>query len=80
MLITVGEKGYGTYFIFGSFCFAMVAWVWLVLPETKGVSLERMDELFGATSFGDVEDLGRAAELARNGKNGGVLEIERVER
>jgi hypothetical protein len=48
MLVTVGGKtGYGTYFIFGSFCFSMFFFVWFLIPETKGISLEKMDALFG---------------------------------
>ncbi|KAM3073397.1 hypothetical protein ACMFMG_004703 [Clarireedia jacksonii] len=47
MLVTVGRAGYGTYFIFGTFCFSMFFFVWFIIPETKGVSLEKMDELFG---------------------------------
>jgi len=49
MLVNVGKQGYGTYFIFGSFCFSMFIFVWFFIPETKGLSLERMDELFGVT-------------------------------
>lgn len=41
MLKTVGENGYGTYFIFGSFCFSMFFFVYFLIPETKGLSLER---------------------------------------
>ncbi|EPS41924.1 hypothetical protein H072_4112 [Dactylellina haptotyla CBS 200.50] len=48
MLVHVGRSGFGTYFIFGSFNFAMCVFVWFLIPETKGISLERMDELFGA--------------------------------
>ncbi|KAF3197416.1 hypothetical protein TWF679_003198 [Orbilia oligospora] len=48
MLVHVGRSGFGTYFIFGSFNFAMCVFVWFLVPETKGISLERMDELFGA--------------------------------
>ncbi|KAK3328776.1 MFS sugar transporter-like protein [Apodospora peruviana] len=47
MLATVGEHGYGTYLIFGSFCFSMFFFVWFFVPETKGISLEAMDQLFG---------------------------------
>ncbi|KAE8149876.1 general substrate transporter [Aspergillus avenaceus] len=46
MFATVGTNGYGTYFIYGSFCFAMVIYTWFFVPETKGLSLELMDELF----------------------------------
>ena len=79
MLITVGNAGYGTYFIFGCFCWAMVVFVYFFCPETKGLSLERMDELFGAADFKDVEDVGAAAIHAREGKTQSV-EIETVER
>ncbi|KXX76809.1 Quinate permease [Madurella mycetomatis] len=49
MLVTVGSDGYGTYLIFGSFCFSMFFFVWFFVPETKGISLEAMDKLFGVT-------------------------------
>lgn len=37
------------FFLFGSFCFIMGVFVWFFVPETKGLSLEKMDELFGVT-------------------------------
>ncbi|OJJ31991.1 hypothetical protein ASPWEDRAFT_116928 [Aspergillus wentii DTO 134E9] len=46
MFATLGKNGYGTYFVYGSFCFVMVVYVWFFVPETKGLSLEFMDELF----------------------------------
>jgi hypothetical protein len=49
MLVTVGSDGYGTYLIFGSFAFTMFFFVWFFVPETKGISLEAMDKLFGVT-------------------------------
>lgn len=39
------------FFMFGSFCFIMGIFVWFFVPETKGLSLERMDELFGVTDL-----------------------------
>ena len=36
------------FFLFGSFCAIMGVFVWFFVPETKGLSLEQMDELFGA--------------------------------
>lgn len=36
------------FFLFGSFCAIMGVFVWFFIPETKGLSLEMMDELFGA--------------------------------
>ncbi|KAL4944231.1 hypothetical protein BDV06DRAFT_233700 [Aspergillus oleicola] len=47
MLATVGANGYGAYIIFSCFCFSMFVFVWFFVPETKGLSLEKMDELFG---------------------------------
>ena len=38
------------FFMFGSFCFLMGVLVWFLVPETKGISLEKMDELFGVTA------------------------------
>ncbi|KAE8372206.1 general substrate transporter [Aspergillus bertholletiae] len=46
MFATLGKNGYGTYFVYGSFCFVMVLYTWFFVPETKGLSLETMDELF----------------------------------
>jgi sugar porter (SP) family MFS transporter len=62
MLVTAGgPTGYGTYFIYGTFCFVMGVLAFWV-PETKGISLERMDELFGAADFSGLEDVGMAAK------------------
>lgn len=38
------------YYIYGSFCFSMFVFTWFFIAETKGLSLEKMDELFGAVS------------------------------
>lgn len=62
MLQTVGVNGFGTYFIYGCFSLTIVVGVWFLIPETKGISLERMDELFGVANFGDIEDVGKAAQ------------------
>ncbi|PNS14245.1 hypothetical protein CAC42_6758 [Sphaceloma murrayae] len=51
MLATVGRAGYGAFLIYGSFCFSMFFFVWFLIPETKGVSLEKMDDLFGVTDM-----------------------------
>ena len=36
MFATLGKNGYGTYFVYGSFCFVMVIYTWFFVPETKG--------------------------------------------
>lgn len=50
MFATFGTNGFGTYFVYGSFCFAMVVYAWFLVPETKGLSLEHMDQLFEQTN------------------------------
>lgn len=37
----------GMYFFFAACMFVTVGWVYLFVPETKGRTLESMDELFG---------------------------------
>ncbi|EQK97459.1 quinate permease [Ophiocordyceps sinensis CO18] len=46
---TMGKAGYGMFFMFGAFDMMMGIFVWFCVPETKGISLEKMDELFGMT-------------------------------
>ncbi|KAJ9136582.1 General substrate transporter [Pleurostoma richardsiae] len=64
MLVTAGSHGYGTYLIFGSFCFSMFFFVWFFVPETKGISLERMDELFGVTEAAALKNVDRPEDAA----------------
>ncbi|KAG2174486.1 hypothetical protein INT44_006749 [Umbelopsis vinacea] len=42
---------YGTYFLFGSFAVVMGVFVYFFLPETRGRSLEQMDEIFNRGIF-----------------------------
>ncbi|KAF8918265.1 hypothetical protein CPC16_003219, partial [Podila verticillata] len=39
---------YRTYYIFAGFCVAMTIHVFFMFPETKGRTLEEMDELFNS--------------------------------
>ncbi|KAL2108122.1 hypothetical protein VUR80DRAFT_4240 [Thermomyces stellatus] len=55
---------YGAYFILGSFNLIMGLGGFFV-TETKGISLERMDELFGGAGFSRVEDIGVAAKMEK---------------
>ncbi|KAJ4299375.1 hypothetical protein N0V90_004620 [Kalmusia sp. IMI 367209] len=50
MFATLGKNGFGTYFVYGTFCFVMVVYAWFLVPETKGLSLEYMDELFAQSN------------------------------
>lgn len=40
------------FFMFGTFSIIMGTFVYFFIPETKGLSLESMDELFGVTDLG----------------------------
>ncbi|KAK3935538.1 putative MFS quinate transporter [Diplogelasinospora grovesii] len=73
MLVSAGAHGYGTYFIYACFCFAMAVIAYWV-PETKGISLERMDELFGTADFSGLEDVGKAAKQVHDEEEKGVTE------
>lgn len=39
--------GFGTYIFYGGFCFLGSAWAYFLVPETKGRTLEEMDQVFG---------------------------------
>ena len=60
---TMGEAGYGMFFMFASFDVIMGVFVWFFIPETKGLSLEQMDELFGVTEAAKKMD--EEPEVAR---------------
>jgi hypothetical protein len=50
--------GYGTYFVFATTTTISIPWVYFFVPETKNLSLEEMDRLFGVqldTGDGDLE-------------------------
>lgn len=82
MMTTVGFNGYGTFLIYGSFCFGMFFFVWFLVPETKGLSLEKMDDLFGITELiknieADREGHASINEVGVDGKE--VVREERKE-
>ena len=47
---------YGTYIFFGLLTFLGAAFIWIFFPETKGLSLEEMDVLFGSVGFAQADD------------------------
>ncbi|KAF9882724.1 hypothetical protein FE257_005342 [Aspergillus nanangensis] len=79
MLATVGANGYGTYIIFSCFCFTMFFFVWFFIPETKGLSLEKMDELFGVTQLIDQKNADAERAMSVGGDKQEISET-RVER
>lgn len=69
---------YGTYIFFGLLTFGGAVFIWLVFPETKGLSLEEMDLLFGSVGVAEREkerwrevhaEVGLTEMLARAGMN-----------
>ncbi|KAH7011267.1 arabinose-proton symporter [Ilyonectria destructans] len=42
----IQNTGFGTYIFFCVFCLFATIWVWFVIPETNGRTLEQMDEVF----------------------------------
>ncbi len=61
----ITSLGYGTYMFFGSLMVVMGVWAYFFIPETKGLSLEEMDKLFGGvgTSQEDVEAKVKAEQI-----------------
>lgn len=59
--------------IYGSFCFTMFVFTFIFVPETKGRSLESMDELFGKVADGKTMD----EEESRRGESHTHAQTER---
>ncbi|USW47876.1 Putative major facilitator, sugar transporter, major facilitator superfamily [Septoria linicola] len=55
---------YGTYLFFGILTFLGAAFIWKFFPETKGLSLEEMDVLFGSVGYAQ-SDAERMREINR---------------
>ncbi|CDO74961.1 hypothetical protein BN946_scf184945.g33 [Trametes cinnabarina] len=47
--------GFGTFVFFGSFSLAGGLFIWFFVPETKGLTLEEMDEIFGSAGMAASE-------------------------
>jgi SP family sugar:H+ symporter-like MFS transporter len=68
--IMLAKITYGTFLLFGSLCIAMGIWAVLCVPETKGVPLESIGELFdGDIIKGCVQDLFPSKSRARQIRN-----------
>ncbi|KAH8171020.1 sugar transporter domain-containing protein [Sarocladium implicatum] len=58
--------GFGTYLFYGGWCGVAVFWAWFFVVETKGKTLEQMDEVFGDNIAQEERDLIAAAMPERN--------------
>ncbi|KAK7708840.1 hypothetical protein SLS57_008901 [Botryosphaeria dothidea] len=83
MFATLGEGGYGTYFFYGGCCFVMVVYAWLFVPETKGLALELMDELFEQPSarqkFVPTRRMSQEGGGSSGKESGGKQAVEHIE-
>ncbi|KAH0131679.1 hypothetical protein KCU67_g16734, partial [Aureobasidium melanogenum] len=50
---------YGTFIFFGIICFLAAAFIYFMVPETKGLTLEEMDEIFGDEAGNAADDRAR---------------------
>jgi len=51
----IGASNFGTFIFFGVMSIIAIIWVWFFVPETKGRTLEEMDELFGEAGFAEAD-------------------------
>lgn len=70
------NEGFYAFYMFAGINFLLAIFVWFFVPETKKVSLEEIDTLFGGSNH--VE---KGAEMVREEKEGRVesVQIERKE-
>ncbi|KAI0975201.1 sugar transporter [Xylaria arbuscula] len=64
----LNRVGYGTYILFGLLTFLGAGFIWFFVPETKRISLEEMDVIFGSegtaqTDFERMEEINREIGL-----------------
>ncbi|KAL1640214.1 hypothetical protein SLS58_007165 [Diplodia intermedia] len=52
--------GFGTYIFFGAWCYIAAVWAYFLVPETKGKTLEQMDEVFGDYAAQEEKEIMRA--------------------
>ena len=56
------KLGFGTFVFFGAFSFVGGLFILFLVPETKGLSLEEMDDVFGSVGLA-VADQQRQADI-----------------
>ncbi|KAK6509240.1 hypothetical protein TWF481_003998 [Arthrobotrys musiformis] len=69
----ITSLGYGVYMLFASLMVGMSLWAWWFVPETKGRSLEEMEEVFGVAKRRGEEEgraVGEERDIGVNEKDG----------
>lgn len=59
----IAAMGYGTFIFFGLICFIGALFVYFFVPETKNLTLEEMDEVFGDEAGNAIEDRNRLLQI-----------------
>ncbi|RJE23706.1 MFS quinate transporter [Aspergillus sclerotialis] len=57
----------------------MGVFVWFFIPETKGMSLEKMDDLFGVTALASQKTVDTERALGETESKAKVVSEERIE-
>ncbi|KAG4219157.1 hypothetical protein PC116_g32363 [Phytophthora cactorum] len=60
----LSQIGYGTYILFGLLTFLGAGFIWFFVPETKRLTLEEMDVIFGSEGTAQA-DFERMDEINR---------------
>ena len=60
----MNNLGFGTFVFFGAFSFVGGLFILFLVPETKGLSLEEMDDVFGSAGLA-AADLQRQEDINR---------------
>lgn len=59
----IESAGFGTYVFFAVMCFLAGCWAVLLVPETKGLSLEELANVFNDTSGDEEQRMMREAAI-----------------
>ena len=59
----IAAMGYGTFIFFGLICFISAIFIYFVVPETRNLTLEEMDEVFGDEAGTATEDRNRLLQI-----------------
>lgn len=62
----IENAGYGTYVFFAIMCILAAIWAFFLVPETKGKTLEEMDDVFGDSTAQEEREV--MAEVLRSGE------------
>lgn len=65
--IMIEDAGYGTYVFFAIMCVLAGVWAFFLVPETKGKTLEEMDDVFGDSTAREEKQV--MAEVLRDNES-----------